>query len=807
MNDGRLLLPAGAAWAGAAVTVLLLGLVGDATARHPAGLAVCAGALVTAAATLAIAAVGRWPRPQQRRWLRAGVAVPLCAGALGVLVAGWQVAALSAPPLGGWIQTRATAIVTGVVSGEPVVRRSTRAALWQAPARQEVRLATSSVSARGTDLLVDVPLVVLLPIDAGVPPPGATVRMTGRLGGAGAASGAAASLTVAGRGEGVVVLAGPGWVDAWAHDMRIGLRSALASVPADAGALVAGLSVGDESLQTDELADAMQASGLSHLTAVSGGNVAVIVVVVLGIAGVLRVSLLWRVLASLAALAFFVVLVGAQPSVLRAAVMGSVVLVGMLVGGRRAGSSVLATSVLLLVVLSPTLAASWGFALSVFATAGLILLSARLAAGIAAWHVTRRWPPAVREGLAITGAAQVATLPLLVAMGAGVGWVAVPANLLAMPLVGWVTVLGLGTALIAPVSPGLAAIAAQAAAPPAGWIAGVARVGSDLPLARMPWPQGWWGAVLLAVVVAGGVLVRRAAMRRFPEGTPRRMTGAATAVVALVVGLWLVAPPDRRAWPPEGWFLIMCDVGQGDALLLRASPTAAVVVDAGPDPDAVDRCLDDARVRSVSALVLTHFHADHVNGTLGVFRDRDVAQVLANPIRDPVEQATDVDRWLDGVHQPAGEVSAGDRRRIGDVEWQVLWPRRVIASGSIPNNASVVLAVTVAGRSVLLSGDIEPEAQAAVAAELASRRFDVVKVPHHGSRYQHPLLTSWAPAPIALISAGDGNTYGHPAAETIADWAGHGALVARTDRDGDVAVVAVDSGVGVVARHGMLPSS
>ena len=121
---------------------------------------------------------------------------------------------------------------------------------------------------------------------------------------------------------------------------------------------------------------------------------------------------------------------------------------------------------------------------------------------------------------------------------------------------------------------------------------------------------------------------------------------------------------------------------------------------------------------------------------------------------------------MDEVLATAGmtieEVTAGDARSAGAVQWRTIWPRRRITSGSVPNNASLVLMLTVADRRILLTGDIEPEAQAAVAADLQLQRFDVVKVPHHGSRYQSPLLTSWAPAPVALISVGAGNDYGHP---------------------------------------------
>lgn len=112
---------------------------------------------------------------------------------------------------------------------------------------------------------------------------------------------------------------------------------------------------------------------------------------------------------------------------------------------------------------------------------------------------------------------------------------------------------------------------------------------------------------------------------------------------------------------------------------------------------------------------------------------------------------------------------------MSDVTWRAVWPRRVIHAGSVPNNASIVLIVEVSGRRLLLLGDVEPEAQAALAPDLLGSRYDVVKIPHHGSSYQDPNLPVWAPAPVALISVGVGNDYGHPSDDTIAAWQSAGA--------------------------------
>jgi competence protein ComEC len=275
----------------------------------------------------------------------------------------------------------------------------------------------------------------------------------------------------------------------------------------------------------------------------------------------------------------------------------------------------------------------------------------------------------------------------------------------------------------------------------------------------------------------------------------------------MVGGLVVAAPPASvpraPAWPPSGWQVVMCDVGQGDATVLATAPGEAVVVDVGPDPVALDRCLRRLGVVRVPILVLTHFHADHVEGLPGLLRGRAVGTVLVSPLEDPPGETGRVLRRLRDAGVVVRVAAPGDRWRIGRAALRVLWPSRLIrGEGSDPNNASVVLRADVAGTSVLLCGDLETAAQEAVLASGQLGPVDVVKVPHHGSAKQAP---GWAAAThprVALIGVGAGNDYGHPAARTVADYRAVGALVGRTDLDGDLAVVRLDDpdALGLVRR-------
>ncbi|MCZ3386810.1 MAG: ComEC/Rec2 family competence protein [Actinomycetia bacterium] len=521
--------------------------------------------------------------------------------------------------------------------------------------------------------------------------------------------------------------------------------------------------------------------------AFSGANVAIVVGVALLAArwaGVRGYALVW---VGLVVVVWFVLLARPQPSVLRAAVMGSIALVAVGVAGRTQAIRTLLASVMVLLLADPWLARSWGFALSVAATTGLVLLARRWSE-----RLPQTWPLPVREAASVALAAQVATLPLVVALSGQVAVLSVVANLFAAPAVAPATVLGAAAAALSPVLPAVSQWLAWLGQWPAIWIATVAHRTASAPLATMPWPEGWLGGLLgVGCLLAGTAVWWVGASRGWWQ--PWRLLTLGMVAVAVLAAF--VAGPGR--WPPAGWVLVACDIGQGDALVVNLGDGSGLVVDAGPDPALVDRCLDRLGVDRVPLLVLTHFHADHVAGLPGVLDGRDVESVLVSPLRDPpdqVDQGAETTRGL-----KVAEAVAGQSGQWGSTSWRVLWPGEPITGeGSDANNASVVLLVESAGVRMLLTGDIEPPAQLAMLRDAAVPQVDVLKVPHHGSRFQDFDFLSAVGARVAMISVGEGNPYGHPAPELLGALSDSGILVARTDTEGSVAVVVEGGDLRVV---------
>jgi competence protein ComEC len=571
-----------------------------------------------------------------------------------------------------------------------------------------------------------------------------------------------------------VVAAPPVWLS-WANDLRSGFANAARALPGDGGRLLPGLSIGDVSSVGVELDASMKQSSLSHLTAVSGANCAVIIAVMMMLGRLAAVSRRLRVAAALIALVGFVILVTPGPSVLRAAVMAAIIVFSTAAGRPGRGVPSLCAAVIVLLIADPWMAVNYGFALSVLATAGLLVLAPPLTQAL-----SRRMPAAIAAAIAIPLAAQLACQPVLLMLSPAVPLYGVAANLLAEPAAGLATILGLIACVLLPWFPSLGFACAQLAWVPSAWIAAVAHVCSDLAGSQLPWPEGIAGIALMVALIVAVILVVVRAVRRSVR---------IAAIVALVIftaaytGVGLGSTVGRQLAMPVHWQLGACDIGQGDAVLIH-SGGAHGLVDVGPDPAPLAQCMKTLGIERIDLLVLTHYDKDHVGGLNAVIGHVDTA--LVGQPTDQHDQAL-----VDALVRGGADVRVaadGDRGTLGRLDWRVLWPTVGSRQMQTGNEGSVTVSFSGAGMTSIFLGDLDERAQNALLASGRVRPVDVVKVAHHGSADQSERLYDALHARIGLISVGADNDYGHPTARLLGILARAGTRVFRTDLNGMVLV-------------------
>ena len=553
----------------------------------------------------------------------------------------------------------------------------------------------------------------------------------------------------------------------WASSLgaiRVGLRNA--SGDGDAGALIPGMVLGDTSKQSAEFKLAMKRSGLTHLVAVSGANFAIVSGFVLWLMQFLFRNRNYRIGATALSLIFFIALVRPSPSVLRAAAMAAVVLVAM--SHRHAADSLpaLGFAMAAVVIADPWQSRDAGFALSVLATGGLLLAAPKII-NFFAKFVPRKFA----EALAPPIAATLFCSPVLVALSGFLSPMSVIANLLAAPAVAPITVLGFIAALIHPILPAISALLILIIRIPAAFIGLVAKWSASFSVLELGKGASGFLAIAVAVIC---IWIFRTFFRSHLK------------IIVILLVLLLSATNWVARFPGIDWQVGNCDIGQGDAMVINLGNHQGVVIDVGPGPQLIDKCLKQFGITQVSVLVLTHFHADHVEGLPGLLKGRTVGQVWVSPQIDPAFESERVQRWLKVI--PQIPVMAGFTTEIlsnrGPIKFRVLWPK--LGAQDSPNNSSIVLQINSADFSLLAAGDIEPIAQSQLVQQLS--QVDMYKVAHHGSRYQDLNFMKALSPRISIISVGKENTYGHPAPQTIAALSRIGSTVYRTDQDGALAI-------------------
>jgi competence protein ComEC len=539
-------------------------------------------------------------------------------------------------------------------------------------------------------------------------------------------------------------------------------------------------------------------AGLSHILAVSGQNVLLIVILVQAIATALDVSRAWRLAVPVMLICIYVPLCGAQASVVRAGVMGLAGLAA--IAASRPSSRVYALIIAAVFVLAwnPRATADVGAQLSFAAVLGIMAFTHPLARRLT------RLPRWIAEAFAATAGATIATAPLMAFHFQAVSIVSLAANVVGEPLIGPIVWLGSLSAAIGQVSLPLGAllnapnefllgsvieIAHTAAAIPGaqveiGEFGGPALLIAFAPIvATAGWLNGWW-RVPRRLVESW----TRVSQRIFGRETLIAVAGCA-AIAFAACALFFRASPS----PPPRPSIVFLDVGQGDATLLLGASGCNALIDGGPPGQALATKLERLGVRRLDLVLTTHPQLDHFGGIGEIAGEIDVKTFFdgGGNTKDPAYLA--VRRELVGGDARRIDAVAGSSWRCGDLSMQVVAPPARNAGAPPPADPNERAAVTIARAgpiSMFASGD----AESPQLLPLALSSIDVLKVPHHGSADPGlPELLRRIRPSVAVIEVGEHNTYGHPTSQVTSALAAAGVKTWRTDRDGTVLVNASSS--------------
>lgn len=584
----------------------------------------------------------------------------------------------------------------------------------------------------------------------------------------------------------ITIVAEPTAQLAFFNELRANYVELLWGLTSDSKVLVAGLAMGEITDLSEQLEEQMRSVSLTHLVAVSGANCAIVVGMVYLICVRLRFGRVGRTVVSLSSLLAYVLLVGPDPSVLRAAVMTASVIVMVSLGRRTWAMNALAIAAIILLIADPWLAVEYGFGLSVLATSGILLLAPAMTE-----RLSKKMPMPLALGLAVTMSAQLLCLPFLLQLQPGLPTYSVIANLLAGPMVAPVTVLGIWAVVLTPILPWLVGPITWLASLGTFVIESVAILFAELPMVYFPWVTGVTATALSALLILMVSAWLRSNQPRF------RQVSIVGIVIISVATLSVPAASEilPGGWPLPDWEVVACDVGQGDALVIRSLGRVAVV-DVGKDEDLIDRCLTELGVSTIDLLVLTHFDFDHVGGLTGALSGRAVSHAIVSGFPD---ERPATKNSLDQLKEKNANVIIAEPTiagTLGAFQWRVLAPTKTAREAKDSNDASVTMVFRSSSLDLVLLGDLGAEGQDRVSKSVLqaitqSTNPLVLKASHHGSNDQSESFHQNLEPDLALVSVGSENGYGHPGKNAMRILESAGAQVLRTDLLGAIAVSSV----------------
>lgn len=576
-------------------------------------------------------------------------------------------------------------------------------------------------------------------------------------------------------------------LDEAAAELRAIVRRAIArhvgSIDAQSAAIAVAILIGDRGSLDPVVEQRLQQAGTYHVIAISGGNIAILAGVILGLLWTARIRGGWAAGAAIAVLIAYAYIAGGGPSVVRATVMATIYLGLRIVDQRTAPLHAMSVTLVAVLIATPLAIADVGLWLTFGATAAIV-------AGAAVLPLPQHpWLRAPATLILASLAAEVALMPIGAYVFQRITVAGLAANLGAIPAMGVAQIAAMVTA--AADLAGLEPVARFA-----GWVTHLGvrfLLGSSALVDFAPWLT-WRVPAPAAVVVIGYYVALVAAILRI---RPRQ-----SAVAAGVLLFWIVAAPHTwaRVFGDGRLHVTMMDVGQGDATLITLPNGRTLMVDAGglsqsAEFDVGDRVLGPALrhrgVRRLDYLAITHGDHDHIGGAMSLVRDFDPREIWYGTYVNNHAPSMQLQSMAVYKRTAWRWLLAGDRVELGGVEIRVHhpapedWQRQ-----KVRNDDSVVMELRYGQVSLLMTGDVSREVEESLIPSLDLLPIVILKSPHHGSgsSSSQQFIDKVKPR-VVLVSCGRGNPFGHPQPYVVERYRAVGAEILRTDMDGQIELV------------------
>lgn len=532
----------------------------------------------------------------------------------------------------------------------------------------------------------------------------------------------------------------------------------------EAGLLQALVCGDKEIIKADGNYENFKICGLAHIVAVSGAHLSIVVAMLLFVLKFIKVGKRGQIATCVLFVAFYLCFTNLPISAIRSGVMVILALLGPAFGRRSHSLNALAIALLGFFVTDPSSALDVSLFLSASSTLGIILF-ARL---VESW-LGEKSPSALSAPIALTLSANLMTMPFSIGLFSQVSMISIAANVITAPLFSLACVAGLACALLAIALAPLASFAANVFGTVAGLSALPLRLTVDA-LSLVPYASIAVSADPVLMVILSVAL---AALLYFAWPSFSVLT------VILFISMLTLS---LFFFPGPGDGVVMLNVGQGDAILVK-SAGHAVLVDTGNKPSKLRRALGREGVRTLDAVIVTHHDDDHMGclEELGSYIQFSRVLVAKEALTCDCESCVAL-RDEASLKSIEG-LEVGDCIKVGEFKASVLWPKEFSNEGG--NEDSLVLKVETDALSLLLTGDCESEELE----QLKAGDIDILKVGHHGSKtsLSKELLQQLKPE-VALISVGAKNRYGHPTEEALSLLNEYGVKVFRTDENGEIRI-------------------